>query len=301
VRPIPTLVCCVAAVLLLAGTAAGTGASASAAKTSAPCGRASHAPTWRHVIVIVMENHGYSQVHGHSPALDRLAASCGVATGYRAISHPSLPNYIALTSGGTQGISDDCSPSPGCSPAVPSIFGQVGADWKSYAEAMPSPCYRESSGDYSVRHNPAVYYSQLTTCSTNDVPLGTFAQGALHHDLAAGTLPRFAFVTPDRCHDEHDCSVAEGDAWLGQLVRRIVATRNYRAGDTALFITYDEDDGDEDNRVTTVVVSPSTHPGRTVSAAFTHYSLLRTVEQMLGLPCLGQACSAPSMRRAFGL
>jgi phospholipase C len=298
-RPNLTTVACAAVALMLTSGAAA--ATASVAKASAPCGRVSHAPTWRHVIVVVMENHGFSQVHGHSPALDRLSASCGVATGYSAISHPSLPNYIALTSGGTQGISDDCSPSPGCSPAAPSIFGQVGAGWKSYAEAMPSPCYRESSGDYSVRHNPAVYFSKLTTCSTNDVPLGTFAQGALHDDLAAGTLPRFAFVTPNRCHDEHDCSVAEGDAWLGELVRRIVVAKNYRAGDTALFITYDEDDGGESNRVLTVVVSPSTRAGATVSKAFTHYSLLRTVEGMLGLPCLGQACSAPSMRRAFGL
>jgi phosphatidylinositol-3-phosphatase len=298
-RPILIILGCAAVALLLAGGAAPT--SASVAKTTAPCGRVTHAPAWRHVIVVVMENHGFSQVRGHSSALDRLAAGCGVATGYRAIAHPSLPNYIALTSGGTQGISDDCSPSPGCSTAAPSIFSQVGADWKSYAEAMPSPCYRDSSGGYSVRHNPAAYFSQLTTCSTNDVPLGTFAQGALHRDLAAGALPRFAFVTPDRCHDEHDCSVADGDVWLGQLVRRIVAAKNYRAGNTALFITYDEDDGDEDNRVLTVVVSPSTRPGRTVGASFTHFSLLRTVEQMLGLPCLGQACSAPSMRRAFGL
>jgi phosphatidylinositol-3-phosphatase len=298
-RVLTTLIGCAAAALLLASAASAT--TTDAAKTTPPCGRVTHAPAWKHVIVIVMENHGFSQVHGHSPALDRVAAGCGVATGYRAIAHPSLPNYIAMTSGGTQGISDDCSPSPGCSTTAPSIFSQVGADWRSYAEAMPSPCYRDSSGGYSVRHNPAPYYSQLSTCSTNDVPLGTFNRGALHDDLAAGKLPRFAFVTPDRCHDEHDCSVAEGDAWLGSFVRRVVASKNYRAGDTALFITYDEDDGDEDNRVTTVVVSPSTRAGRTVGTAFTHYSLLRTVEQMLGLPCLGQACSARSMRSAFGL
>ena len=112
----------------------------------------------------------YAQVRGHSPALDRLAAGCGIASGYRAIAHPSLPNYIAMTSGDTQGISDDCSPSSGCSSAAPSIFSQVGSNWKAYAEAMPSPCYRDSSGDYSVRHNPATYYSQLSTCGANDVP-----------------------------------------------------------------------------------------------------------------------------------
>ena len=294
-----TVIGCAAVALVLGGAPAAV--ASRAARTVAPCGRVSHAPAWRHVIVVVMENHGFSQVHGHSPALDRLAASCGVATGYRAIAHPSLPNYIAMTSGGTQNINDDCSPSSSCSTAVPSIFSQVGADWKSYAEAMPSACYRDSSGDYSVRHNPAAYFSGLSTCGTNDVPLGTVAQGALHADLAAGTLPRFAFVVPDRCHDEHNCSVAEGDAWLGGLVRAILAGKNYRAGNTALFITYDEDSGDEGNRVPTVVVSPSTPAGRTVATAFTHYSLLRTVEQMLRVPCLGAACSAPSMRHSFGL
>jgi phosphatidylinositol-3-phosphatase len=109
-------------------------------------------------------------------------------------------------------------------------------------------------------------------------------------------------VTPNLCNDMHDCSVQTGDAWLQSWVPKITASPSYRAGNTVVFITWDEDDGHSGNHVATVVVSPYTTPGTRSATAFTHYSLLRTAEQLLGITTfLGNAASATGMRSAFGL
>jgi phospholipase C len=115
------------------------------------------------------------------------------------------------------------------------------------------------------------------------------------------TLPRFGFVTPDLCDDEHDCSIATGDAWLSRWVPRILSSSAYRAGGTALFITYDENDGRAGNHIYTVAVSRSVPPNSSSQEAFDHYSLLAAVEDLLGLSRLGQATTATSMRPAFHL
>jgi len=108
-------------------------------------------------------------------------------------------------------------------------------------------------------------------------------------------------VIPNLCSDEHDCPVASGDLWLSQAVPQILHSAAYRSGTTALFITYDEDDHGEGNRVYTVVVSPSTRPHTVSQVPFTHASLLRTSEELLGLPVLPAARPAASMRAAFNL
>ena len=164
-----------------------------------------------------------------------------------------------------------------------------------------SPAARPAT--YAKKHNPAAYYTKLAGAyAENAVPLGTPTTGALISDLRANRLPRYSFITPDLCHDEHDCSISVGDAWLARWVPKILASLVYKAGGTALFITYDEGSG-SDNRVYTVVASPTTRKGTVSHAAFTHYSLLKTQESLLGLRCLGHACDAgtASMRTAFGL
>ena len=133
-------------------------------------------------------------------------------------------------------------------------------------------------------------------CTQNDVPIAQLVP-----DLRSGDLAPYTFVTPNLCSDEHDCQVSDGDRWLARWVPRIVRSPAYRAGTTALFITYDEDDHNEANRVYTVVVAPSVPPGTVATEDFTHYSLLRTQEELLGLPLLGGAASAASMRTAFHL
>lgn len=271
---------------------------------SASCGTKTGPPaTYAHVIWIWMENHSYSQIIGSSaaPFINALARSCGLATNYTAVAHPSLPNYIAATSGSTWGISDDNPPSSHPL-AVASIFQQA-ASAGSYEESMPSNCDLTSSGTYAVKHNPEAYYTTIrSACATNDVPLGTRSGGAFLAALQSDTLPAFSFVTPNLCDDMHDCSVQTGDAWLRSWIPAIVASPSYQAGKTVVFLTWDEDDGGSGNHVATVVVSPYTKPGTTSGTAFTHYSLLRTTEQLLGIATyLGNAASAASMRSAFGL
>jgi hypothetical protein len=244
------------------------------------------------VIWIVMENRSYSAVIGSAdaPYLNKLARRCGLAAQYSAISHPSLPNYVAMTSGSTQGISDDEGPS--AHPlAVPSIFSQLGRHWRALAESMPSNCALSDGSGYAVRHNPAVYYTNVRArCARQDTRL------AARPNLSA----RFTFVTPNLCHDMHDCSTKAGDSWLAGFVPKILGSRDYRKGRTAVFVTWDEGSGD--NHVATLVLSRYTRPGTVSTKPFSHYSLLRTTEALLGVRAkLGQAASAPDMRGAFHL
>jgi phosphatidylinositol-3-phosphatase len=286
-----------AALLLgfLALAAAGCGSGTTAAvRVGRPCRGTEPPSAYNHVVVLVLENHGFSEIAGQSPYLSRLARACGLATNYHAVAHPSLPNYLALTSGSTHGIASDCT---SCTVAAPSIFSQLRGDWRSYLEAMPSPGFEgASSGRYAKKHNPAAYYVALASAFAHrDVPLA-----GLRDDLAHGTLSRFSLVVPDLCNDEHDCPPATGDAWLRAWLPRVFASPAYTSGKTVLLITYDEGGG-SDNQVYTVVASLSLRPHTVVAVRFDHYSLLRTVERLLGLPCLANACHAHAMDRAFGL
>ncbi len=281
--------------LASSGLAAMPSAAASAAvarTTSARCGTLRAVPSYRHVVWILMENEGYGNIIGSpdAPYLNGLAASCGLASNYAAISHPSLPNYIALTSGSTQGIADDGEPSAHRLGAA-SIFSQLGGNWRALEESMPTSCDKVTSGDYAARHNPAVYYTDLaTTCPKDDVPLRQPL------DLSAA----FTFITPNICDDMHSCPVATGDAWLSRYVPQILNSAPYRTNSTVLFITFDEGTT-ASNTVPTVVVAPSVPRALRVASAYTHYSLLRATEQLLKLAPLGAATRAPSMLAAFHL
>jgi hypothetical protein len=273
----------------------------------AACGTAAAPPAggWEHVVWIVFENKGYGDVIGsqNAPYINSLASQCGLATNFYAETHPSLPNYIAMTSGSTQGVADDGDPAS--HPLdVPSIFSQLGTGgWRSLEESMPSNCYLSSSGLYAVRHNPAAYYTNVRSdCAAYDVPLTG------PPDLSA----RFTFVTPNLCNDMHSCSTqsdtatetATGDTWLSTFLPEVLASPEYASGTTAVFITWDEDDYEsvDSQHIATLVVAPSTPAGTASATRFDHYSLLRTTEEMLGLQTfLGAASTAPSMRGAFGL
>jgi hypothetical protein len=290
------------------------------------CGTATTKPPahYTHVIWIWMENHGYDQIIGapgssvaqRSPYVNgTLVPQCGLATNYHNISHPSLPNYIAATSGSTQGLTTNKQ----LSYSVPNLFQQVqsaGLQWRMYLEAMPQNCYPSDSGTYPADHNPVLDYSALaSTCPQWDVPLGSASSGALAQALSKNTLPAFAFVVPDTCDSTESCSVDQGDAWLQAWVPLIVGSTAYRSGNTAVFITWDEGNKgtngenclsnlkDTSCHVVTLALSPYTRPGTQSSTLFSHYSLLRTTEELLGLPLLGQAgaSSTNSMRSAFGL
>jgi phospholipase C len=264
------------------------------------------------VIWILEENHSYSKIIGSSHAryINSLAHECGLATNYHNITHPSLPNYVGMTSGlgysQLNRFSSDCNPSKKCSTSAQSILGQT-SSWKAYEDSMPSNCYRKDHGEYAVRHNPAPYFTQLTDCNANDVPYTKLAA-----DLSKGTLPAFSFITPNLIHDMHDGTVAQGDSWLRKHLPAILKSSEYGSGRTVVFITWDEGEGGHSNHcatnttdvgchVATIVISPTTEQGTKSGTLFNHYSLLRTTEQLLGLPLLGLAQSANGMQSAFGL
>ena len=268
--------------------------------------------SYTHVVWIWMENHSYGEVIGSSeaPYINGLAGACGLATNYHNISHPSLPNYIAATSG--LGLAQlgpfgsDCKPSPTCSTSAPSIFGQL-ASWTAYEESMTSNCLKTNSGDYYVRHNPPPYYSTLTNCSTNDVPYPQLAK-----DLKAGTLPAFSFVTPNAVDDMHNGTIAQGDSWLAKNVPVILNSSAYKTGTLAVFLTWDEGKGgtatdcatnttDVGCHVATIVASASTKAATKSATLFNHYGLLATTETLLKLPLLGAAAGATNMISAFNL
>jgi phosphatidylinositol-3-phosphatase len=290
-----------------AASTAGIGESASGGQVVAPrpCGTAADA-TYRHVVWIWMENRSYSSVingAGDAPELERYADLCGLATDYHGITHPSLPNYIAATAGSPLRITTDCGPDD-CPRAKSSLFGQVrhaGKSWFGYAESMTSRCDHAGYGTYAPRHNPAVYFTPIAAqCRKRDVPMGG-RDGRFAHALANG-LPAFSFVTPNLCHDGHDCATGVADTWLGRWLDRITASDAYAAGDTAVFVTWDESElASQRNHIATVVIAPTVSPGLRVDLRFDHYSLLRTTEQLLGLPFLRHAKNAHSMRAAFGL
>jgi hypothetical protein len=258
---------------------------------NSPCGQA-QSSTYTHVVWILLENQGYSVVRSPSaPYFNELSSRCALATNDFAISHPSLPNYIALTSGATQDITDDGEPSTHPL-AVPNIFSELGSNWRTLVESMPSRCDRATSGVYAARHNPAVYYTNVAAaCQRNDVPLRTPL------DLRA----KFTLIVPNVCDDMHSCPVAKGDAWLKRFVPLIVQSPEYQSRSLVLFITFDENDLDASNQVPTLVIAPTTPRGERVGARFTHYSLLRTTEILLHLALLNGAKTAPSMVGPFHL
>jgi hypothetical protein len=260
---------------------------------------------WDHVVWIVMENQAPAAILGSraAPFENSLARHCGHAATYSAVSHPSLPNYLALTSGSTHGVRDDAGPSAHRIPGG-SVFALVAAarrGWATYAESMPARCTAGPVGRYAVKHNPAVYFTALRrSCALHDVPMGSPGRGLLATALVRRTLPAFTLLVPNLCHDDHDCPVSTGDAWLRAWVDTIVASPTYRGGRTAVFITWDENDGAAGNRVALLAVAPSIRPGRVAVGRFGHLSLLHTTLLMLGLrdPLTPRQ---PSMRRAFRL
>ncbi len=300
-----------ASILALVAVAAAFGLRAApvAAMPRAPipplCGLVPAPPAqWEHVVWIFFENQSFDEVvgSGDAPFMNHvLIPQCGLATNYHGLTHPSLPNYIAATSGlslDALGVFDnDCNAAGPCHTGAMSIFAQA-PSWGAYAESMRRPCTHWFTGPYAASHNPAVYYTNLTDCAAHDVSLR-----ALSSALAGDSLPAFVFITPNMCHSMHNCSVGTGDGWLRHMIRVLAASAAYQRGTMAVFVTFDESDKDSpDDRIATFVISPSTPPHTRSGAPFNHYALLRTTEEMLGLdPLLGQAQYARSMRSAFNL
>jgi phosphatidylinositol-3-phosphatase len=294
--------------LLAAGPAEGWPAPVLPA-AAGPCGWRDTAPaTYQHVVWIVLENHSYDDLIGPkgssaaaaSPYLNSLADSCGLATNMWAITHPSLPNYLAQLTGSTGGVRTDCTPAR-CPQRRRTLLDQVhrnGGSWRVLAESMPTACDRSDAGAYVARHNVATYFASLSTaCRRWDLPMGSTSAGRLVDLVDTGRLPTFLLVIPNQCHNTHDCAVRTGDRWLSQVVPLITSGPDYRAGRTALFVTWDEGSGgyagescaatrSRSCHVATLVVTPSTPAGTRGARRYDPYALLETTERALAIPTL---------------
>jgi hypothetical protein len=291
-----------AAAVLLAACGSGTATTAQPVQTrpSPPAHLSPGPPT--HVAVILMENEEYGSVIGspEAPYINGLARRYALATSMYAISHPSLPNYLALTGGSTFGISSDCT---GCAVRASSVVDQLERahiSWKAYMEGLPHPCFTgPSADDYAKKHDPFVYYTPIMGDSARCnriVPLARLAA-----DERARTVPRFAWITPDLCHDMHDCSVATGDRFLAGLVPPLLSALGPRG---LLIITWDEGSSDSGccrlaagGHIATIVAGGAARHGARLATPVDHYSVLQTIEDLLRLPRLrGAACACtPSL------
>lgn len=266
------------------------------------------APATTKLMVIYEENTDASSIYGSSSAtnINKYATDCGSAQNYQALTHPSLPNYMASTSGlsyASDPWTGDCDPGGTCLTGNNNIFHQVGASgWKAYAESMSSNC--STSGDaYASKHNPAEYYTDVSAqCATNDVPMGSTTSGALHNDVVKSTLPTFSTVTPNLNNDMHDGSIQQADSWLGGWIPQITAGPDYQAGHLTIIIVWDEGSGDGNvpSTVAMIAMSPFIVPGTKSSTYFTHSSFLKAAEDVARVPELAGAASANSLRTAFG-
>jgi len=274
------------------------------ATTPAPPAAATTAPSNRpgavtKVLVFVQENHSLAEMRAQMPYTVALGQRFGYATAYTAITHPSLPNYIAIAGGQTYGITNDDSPAANPVPGT-SVFGQAVAAGKSaavYVDGMASNCATSDGGNnYAVKHNPWAYFTgERAACDKYDVPVDRLGAA-----IAGGQLPNVGMVIPNLCHDAHDCSLVVADTWFKTWMTSILQGPDWKSGHLAVVLTADEDDQSQANTVLTVVIHPS-QKAHVVTTALTHYSLTRLYEEVAATPYLFRAASAPSMAAAFGL
>ncbi|MFG1806438.1 alkaline phosphatase family protein [Streptomyces sp. NPDC049040] len=244
-------------------------------------------PTPAHTVVVVMENHAYSQVIGSSsaPYINSLKSGGANLSQSHAITHPSQPNYYALFSGSTQGVTSDSCVTPGFSSAanLGSEVTAAGHTWGSYNETLPSQGSTTcKSGNYAQKHNPWFGFSNVATSSAK-----TFAQFPTDYS----TLPTMSFVVPNLCSDMHDCSVSTGDTWIKNNLGAYATWA--KTHNSLLVVTFDEDNSLSGNRIPTVLYGQPVTPGSSSSTTYNHYNLLRTLEDLAGSSThAGQAASA---------
>jgi hypothetical protein len=229
----------------------------------------------------MMENKAFTDISGNpsAPYINSLMSQCAVAH-VAATTHPSLPNYIALTSGSTQGVADDKPPAAHPLNA-PSIFSQLNGNWRSYAESMPHPCTLTNSGKYAPRHVPATYYTNIRSICKSHV----LAYSTKVPDLSKGA---FTMITPNLTHDMHTGAtlrqeIANGDNYLKGFLPQLFAKPIYQSGSTEVIVTWDEGNAIS-NVVPGIVISKSTGP--TALPDMTAVDLLHMMESQLGLPAL---------------
>jgi phosphatidylinositol-3-phosphatase len=240
-------------------------------------------PEPAHTVVVVMENHSYAEIMGNpaAPFINTLAGHGALFTRSYPVTHPSQPNYLALFSGGTQGITDDSCPHQFTAPNLAADLSTAGKSFAGYAEDLPGPgspvC---SAGEYARKHAPWTDFSNVP--GSRSLPFTSFPA-----DFAR--LPAVSFVIPNLCHDTHDCSIAAGDTWLRAHIGGYAGWAMQHH--SLLIITWDEDDTSQGNHIVTIFAGQQVRPGR-YAEPVTHYSVLATIEAAYRLPRDGQAAAA---------
>ena len=246
-----------------------------------------------------MENAEYEEVIGsaQAPYVNTLARRYGLLRQSYAIRHPSLPNYLALTSGSTQGISSDCTD---CKVRAQNIVDQLESakiSWNAYLEDVPKPCFGGAqAGGYAKKHNPFAYYTDIAENQTRCRHLLGF--GRLAADLRAGKLPTYTWISPNLCDDGHDCGVTAGDRFLARTVSALLRELGPHG---FLLLTWDEGTSDRGccgaaagGHVATIVAGPDIRPGARMDTPIDHYGVLHSIEEALGLPPLNRAADPRS-------
>ena len=231
------------------------------------------------------------------PNYNKLASEYTLLTQYYAVTHPSLPNYIALMGGDTFGITSNCKDCFIDAPSLPDLIEATGRTWKTYQEDMPKPCFVGDTLSYVQKHNPFIYFDRIrldaARCERSVVPLT-----ALQSDIETDTLPNFLFIKPNICNDSHDCTLDISDAWLTNLLGTLVPALDATGESYLLVMMFEEGQGNHSccglpleagGRVPVVLYSPLVKNGFEDSMPYTHYSLLKTISAAWGLPYLGHA------------
>lgn len=245
----------------------------------------SELPRPDHIVIVIEENKSFSQIIGNkeAPYINELAKRGALFTQSFGITHPSQPNYLALFSGSTRGITSNTCPLDLSGPNLASELIAKGLSFASYSESMPEPGYTGCIyGAYMRKHNPLANWKELAALN---LPFSAFPS-----DYAQ--LPTVSFVIPDQRNDMHDGSIAQGDAWLKKNIEGYAEwamTHN-----SLLIVTFDEDDGSEGNRIATLMVGQKVKQGK-YAQRFDHYGLLRMIGELYELPLLNESAKAQSI------
>src|SRR4051794_24278539 len=273
-----------------------------AVAASAVAGRGSSAPLnaarpvlLNRVAVLVLENRSAGQVIGNpsAPYLNGLARRGALATHYYAITHPSLPNYLALTTGGHTRVNHDCTHCRNSARSLASQREAAGISWRAHFEDKGSGLATRvvPRSPYNPHYNPFAYPRALRAPDPASDVTG-FA--SLHHDLAQRSLPRFAWIAPNVWHDGHNVRLAAVDHFARNLVPKILRALGPRG---VLFVTWDEGlrsdtrgaHGRGGGKVALIAAGPAARPRGRVAMPANHYSLLLTIERAFHLRPLGHA------------
>ncbi|TDP90612.1 alkaline phosphatase family protein [Labedaea rhizosphaerae] len=249
-------------------------------------------PQFDHVVIAMFENKNYTSINGSSSAsyLNSLAAQGTLFTNSFGVTHPSQPNYVSLFSGGQQGITDDSCPKNLSAGNLGQQLLTAGKTFKGYSEGLPSAGYTGcSSGRYVRKHAPWADFPTVSGSAYN-VPYSTFPT-----DFTK--LPTVSFVIPDMCDDMHDCSISTGDNWLRNHLDTYAQWA--KTHNSLLIATFDEDNFTSVNQIFTVFVGANVKTGYRSSTQINHYSVLRTLEDMYGLPYLGNAANKQPITDAW--